>query len=100
MWPFRHESWRERLSTVEERIESQDRQLRGLQLEWSETYDKLQRLYGRLVKRDELDARRSPKAEAEPPLALTSDVPQVATSEVEKGRLLAQIRGSRGVLPR
>lgn len=43
----------DRLKAVETRLDEIERAHRSLDLEWSETYDKLRKLYARLAKRDQ-----------------------------------------------
>lgn len=51
MWPFRR---KEPSPDLIERIETLERGLRAIRLEWEETYDKVARMMGRIAKRQAL----------------------------------------------
>lgn len=61
MWPFRRDASSGRggdtLPTLSERIDALERRFKMLDGEWSETLDRLNRLSGRLAKREERDGR-------------------------------------------
>ena len=42
-----------KLQDVEERLEKIERDLKGIQMDWSDVYDKIRRTMGRIVKRAE-----------------------------------------------
>lgn len=44
-----------RLEAHEKRLDDLHRAIRGLKLEWEETYDKIHRLFGRIAKRQAID---------------------------------------------
>jgi len=46
----------ERLDELSEQLDAHGRSIRGLRLEWEETYDKIHRLFGRIAKRTALDS--------------------------------------------
>lgn len=43
----------DQLRKLEHRLEDLERSFKGLDLEWTETYDKLRKLHSRLAKRDQ-----------------------------------------------
>ena len=50
----------ERIDELCEEMAALQRDIRGLRLEWSETYDKIHRLFGRIAKRAALDSPAPP----------------------------------------
>jgi len=49
-----------RLEKVTDGIVDLERDMRGLKLEWQETYDKIHRLFGRIAKRQAIDFPTEP----------------------------------------
>lgn len=94
-------STRYRLRVVEEALEKLDREVRGMQSEWANTLDKVNRMMGRLAKRAQIDARAEELSEqAELPLTgrpLTlSERQSRIQAEIEERRR----KGVSNVLPR
>lgn len=67
MWPFSPKRAPDPSPALIERIETLERGLRGLRLDWDDTYEKLTRILGRITKRAALaEARREETAEDAP----------------------------------
>lgn len=74
--------WRyeKRLKVVEERQDEFARQMRALELEWDETYDKIRTLFARIAKRAERSSKAGDDATTESSLD-----PTVSSSEQPSG---------------
>ena|SRR5467141_923643 len=81
-------STRNRLRTLEEAFDALNRKVKGLETEWNETLDKMNRLHGRIAKRAQLDSRRAPSNGEEP----SPDAPAPDTGD---GLLTTQERHAR-----
>lgn len=56
------------IAALTSRLDSVEKQMRGLDVEWSDTYDKMRKLMLRLSKRDQRDrAEQLEMAEGQPP---------------------------------
>lgn len=62
MWPFRPKTAPATDAGLDARLEEIERQLRTIDQEWSEWYDKYRRLYARIAKRVERDADDAPQS--------------------------------------
>ena len=52
MWPFRQKEPSRALRQLADRVDELEHQVKSLDLEWSDTYDKLRHIMGKIVKRD------------------------------------------------
>ena len=67
MWPFTPKTAATTDARLIERLEILERQVRTIDQEWSEWYDKYRRLYARIAKRVERDADSDPPARQDAP---------------------------------
>jgi len=66
---------RRAIAAMEERLETVERQLKGLRLDWEGTYDKMHRMAQRIAKRAErAEELAAPEADT-PPLSNGADTP-------------------------
>lgn len=80
------------LRKVQERLESLERQVNTLDLEWSDTYDKLKHIVGRIVKRSAILQSQTDRTDEPEAVA-----PAPAPMSPEKAFALAQIAKRRGL---
>ena len=73
-----------RIAAHEERLDDLHRAMRGLKLEWEETYDKIHRLFGRIAKRTAIDA--PPLVPPEPPAKTETDVMDEISAKIHARR--------------
>jgi hypothetical protein len=68
MWPFTTGKAldSDRLAAIERRLDDCERLCKTVDLEWSETYEKMRRLIARLAKRDEREREAAPEAPGAP----------------------------------
>ena len=88
MWPFRRKPASPELI---ERIETLERGLRNLRIDWDDTYEKLTRILGRITKRDALARARGAETPEDAPES-TNGAPPVLDPFSEQ---VMQLRGHR-----
>ena len=72
MWPFRRKPASPDLL---ERIETLERGLRGLRLDWEDTYEKISRILSRISKRAALAAARGAETPEDAPQSTNAEQP-------------------------
>jgi len=76
---------RRAIAALDERIETVERQLKGVKLEWESTYDKLHRIVQRISKRAERAEELEPREDGH-----DSSAPPVETGAPQAGAGLSQ----------
>ena len=79
MWWFREKP---SVKALDERLEHLERAFKALELEWDDTYDKLRRAMGRVVKSRAILEAAEKNSEAEAPAAANGN------DQMSRGRLL------------
>lgn len=72
MWPFRR---KQPPIELVERLETLERGLRGVRMEWDDTYEKLMRILGRITKRAALAQRRGAETPEDAPESRETEQP-------------------------
>ena len=95
MWFFRHKEPSRSLRQLQDRMDALEHQVKTLDLEWSDTYDKLRHIIGKIAKRsarmEEQTAAEESGAEVAPKAAPDPRV------NPERAFALAQIAKRRGL---
>lgn len=94
---------RKRLAEIEDRLDSIDRTIKSIRLEWEESYDKLHHLMARVTKRQKDLARAQTESEtesAEPQDAPGAPNGNEVRSHYGQHSILTEMRRRHGLLPR
>ena len=89
MWPFKQKP---ASPDLVERIETLERGLRNLRIDWDDTYEKLTRILGRITKRDALARARGAETPEDAP---GSHEPEPAATDPFSQQVLALRRHGR-----
>lgn len=92
MWFFRKNEPSLTVRKLGERVEALERQVNTLDLEWSDTYDKLKHIVGRIVKRSAILQTQTEQTEEAAPVA-----PGAPPMSPERAYGLSQIAKRRGL---